>query len=59
MQNATRQNIRAMHRALSSVSAAIGVGLEANISKPLTLPIRQIGKGNRRWFRQQEFNDLD
>ena len=35
-----------MHRAFSSVSAAIGVGLEANIWKPLTLLMRQFGKGD-------------
>lgn len=44
--NAIRRSIRAMHRAFSSVSAAIGVGLEANIWKPLTLPMRQFGQGD-------------
>lgn len=43
--NVIRRSIRAMHRAFSSVSAAIGVGLEANIWKPLTLSMRQDGQG--------------
>lgn len=33
-----------MHRAFSSVSAAIDVALEANIWKPLTLSMRQFGQ---------------
>ena len=41
-----------MHRALSSVSAAIGVGLEAILWTPLTLPMKRIGQGEFRGSRQ-------
>lgn len=42
--NATGRSIRAMHRTLSSVSTAIGVGLETNVRKLLILLTRQSGR---------------